>query len=342
MPSDIMELFPHDLRARHHALLIKRRSYGVRGAATPSGYEGSLEPVPAARPGWLGKIWVKGSGLNEAQASRALPNSSMQTQGSLWGLGATVSFLTGIPVLIAAQKHGLDPALAWSAWLATTAGCFALGGGPLASWAFRSVSDKPLVESELELLSEKAETDLERTFLSLVRDAIRTNLPDPPATEVRRSIAALGEALDSLPEVAPSAVDPAALRAEADGIDALSLAETDRVTSDSHSRRADALRRRAESAERTTLAGKRTVALKAEIRAQMEALREGLAALGADNASAALADLASLAESVRTVAAEAVSALDAEAEIAGISPIIGGQGVIPATEETPMRQTLGR
>ena len=337
-----MELFPHDLRARHHALLIKRRSYGVRGAGTPSGYEGSLEPVPAAKPGWLGKIWSKGSKLTEAQASRALPNSSMGTQGSLWGVGASGSFLIGMPLLIAAQKSGMDPALAWSAWMAATAGCFALGGGLLARFAFRSVSDKPLVESELELLTEKAETDLEKTFLSLVRDAIRTSLPDPPASEVRKSIAALGEALDSLPEVAPSAVDPAALRAEAEGIDALSLAEADRVTSDSYSRRADALRRRAESAERTSLAGKRTAALKAEIQAQMEALREGLAALGADGATTALADLASLAESVRRVAAEAVSALDAETEIEKISPKPGNGGAEIATEETPVRQTLGR
>lgn len=334
-----MELFPDDLRARHHAILIKRRSYGVRGSTTPAGYEGSLEPVAPEKPGLLGKIWAKGSKLTEAQAARALPNSSMGTQGSLWGVGLTASFLFGLPLLIAANKHGLAPALAWGEWLAATAGGFALGGGPLATWAFRSVSDKPLVESELELLAEKAETDLERTFLSLVRDAIRTGLPDPPATQVRRSIAALGEALDSLPEVSPSAVDPAALRAEADGIDALSLAETDRVTSDSHSRRADALRRRAESAERTTLAGKRTVALKAEIQAQMEALREGLAALSADGATTALADLASLAESVRTVAAEAVSAIDAEAEIERISP---KPVVTLATEETPARQTLGR
>lgn len=337
-----MELFPHDLRARHHALLIKRRSYGVRGSATPQGYEGSLEPAPAAPPGWLGKVWAKGSGLTEAQASRALPNSSMGTQGSLWGFGATASFLFGLPLLIAANKSGLDPALAWSAWLAATTGAFALGGGPLARWALRSVSDKPLVEGELELLVEKAESELEKSYLALVRDAIRTNLPDPPATEVRKSIAALGEALDSLPEVGPSSVDPEALRAEAEGIETLALAETDRVTSDSQSRRAEALRRRAASAERTALAGKRTAALKAEIAAQMEALREGLAALSADTASTALADLSDLAESVRRVAAEAVSALDAEAEIAQISPVIGGKGVIPATEETPARQTLGR
>ena len=334
-----MDLFPQDLRARHHALIVKRRSWGVRGSATPAGYEASLEAAPPAAPGWLGRIWVRGTGLTEAQAARALPNASMGTQGSLWGFGTSGSFLIGIPLLIASHKSGLDPALAWSAWLAASAGCFALGGGPLARWSLRSVIDKPLAESELELLAEKAESELEKTFLSLVRDAIRTPLPDPPATEVRESIAALGEALDSLPDVSPAAVDPEALRAEAEGIEALAVAETDRVTSDSLARRADALRRRAVSSERTALASKRTAALKAEIAAQMETLREGLAALGADTASSALADLSDLAESVRRVAAEAVSAIDAETEIAGISP---KPVTTSATEETPVRQSLHR
>ncbi len=334
-----MDLFPHDLRAKHHATLIKRRSYGVKGGTTPAGYEGSLEAVPPAPLGWLGRLWTKGSGLTRAQAEQAQPNASMATQGSLWGIGTLGSLLSGLVFLIAANKNGMPPALALATWSAITAGSFGLGGG-LGLAAFRTISRKPLSVIELEALTEKAESALDRAFLSLVRDAIRTNLPDPPASEVRKSIAALGEALDSLPEVGPSAIDPEQLRAEADQIDAQALAETDRITSDSLTRRADALRRRAESAERTALAGKRTAALRAEIQAQMEALREGLAALSVDAAKSSLADLSDLAENVRRVAAEAVGSIDAEAEIERISPRPGGQGAEETTE--PQKVTLGR
>jgi hypothetical protein len=334
-----MNILPHDLRARHHATLIKRRSWGVKGGTTPAGYDGSLEVAPPAPLGWLGRLWAKGGGLTQPQAELAMPNSSMATQGSLWGVGSLGSLLSGLVLLVAAEKNGLPPALAWTTWAAVTTGSFGLGSG-LGLAAFRTLSNKPLGLSELEVLVEKAESELDRTFLSLVRDAIRTNLPDPPASEIRKSISALGEALDSLPEVGPSAVDPDALRAEAEQIDAQAMAETDRVTSDSLTRRADALRRRAESAERTALAGKRTAALRAEIQAQMEALREGLAALSVDAAKSSLADLSDLAENVRRVAAEAVGSIDAEAEIERISPRPGNQGTTEATE--PQKVTLGR
>jgi hypothetical protein len=331
-----MELFPHDLRAQHHATLTKRRSLGVKGGTTPAGYDSMFEVAPPAPLGWLGRLWTKGSGLSEAQAERAQPNASMATQGSLWAVGSLGGLLPGLVLMVAADKGKVPPALAWTIWSAITAGSFGLGAG-LGFLGFRQVSGKPISASELEVLGEKAESELDRAFLALVRDAIRTNLPDPPASEIRKSIAALGEALDSLPEVGPSAVDPELLRAEADQIDAQAMAETDRVTSDSLTRRADALRRRAESAERTALAGKRTAALRAEIQAQMEALREGLAALSVDAAKSSLADLSDLAENVRRVAAEAVGAIDAEAEIERISPRV-------AVEETtePQKVTLRR
>ncbi len=328
-----MDLFPHDLRARHHSQVIYKRATAGYGQGVP------LEPPPP-KLGFLGRIWAHGSGLTEAQAARGNSAAATQTQTATWLTGGLGSFLSGITMLLVCKKTGLDPAVGWATWSAITAGSFALGGGPLGLMTFRTLSSEPLSASELEILTEKAESELDRAFLGLVRDAIRSNLPDPPASEVRKSIAALGEALDSLPEVGPSAIDPEQLRAEADQIDAQALAETDRITSDSLTRRADALRRRADSAERTALAGKRTAALRAEIQAQMEALREGLAALSVDTAKSSLADLSDLAENVRRVAAEAVGSLDAEAEIERISP----RPVVEKVEETtePQKVTLGR
>ncbi|MGC4042382.1 MAG: hypothetical protein QM758_01080 [Armatimonas sp.] len=328
-----MDLFPYDLRARHHTQTVYARAmagYGQPGVSTPA------EPPPP-KLGFLGRIWAKGSGLTEAQAARVNPAASTHTQASTWLTGGLGSFFSGMVFLILCKKSGLDPAIGWASWTAATAGLFALGAGPFAQAAFKDLNRKPLSVSEIDALVEKSEDDLERTFLGLVRDAIRTNLPDPPASEVRKSISALAEALDSLPEVAPSAVDTDNLRAEADSIDAQALAETDRVTSDSFTRRADALRRRAESAERTALAGKRTAALKAEIQAQIEALREGLAALSVDTARSSLADLSHMAENVRRVAAEAVSSIDAENEVDRISP-----RPVVVESETPQQQVLRR
>lgn len=328
-----MDLFPYDLRARHHSQTVYLRSiagYGQPGVSVPA------EPPPP-QLGFLGRIWAKGSGLTDAQAARANPAASTHTQVATWLTGGVGSLFAGLGCLLLSKKAGLDPALGWAAWTAATAGLFALGGGPFAQAAFKDLNRKPMSVSEVDALMEKAENDLERTFLALIRDAIRTNLPDPPASEVRKSIAALAEALDSLPEVAPSAIDADALRAEADAIDAQALAEPDRVTSDSLTRRADALRRRADSAARTVLAGKRTAALKAEIEAQMEALREGLAALSVDTARSSLADLSHLAENIRRVAADAVSSIDAENEVERISP----RPVI-VEEELPPQQVLRR
>jgi hypothetical protein len=230
--------------------------------------------------------------------------------------------------LIAAKKGGVPPELALATWTLVTAGMVGLGLGPGARWAFRNLHEEPLTETEVDILREKTDDSLTRAFLDLVRDAVRQEVSDPPASQVRAGIAALAEAIDRLPEVVREPVDTAALRAEADTLSAQSLDERDRLTADSLERRADALRRRATSAELSALTAKRTHALRAEIQAQIEALREGIVALTPGSQAHEVADLSTLAETVRRVASEATASADARAELAGYPTAV-------ASEETP-------
>ena len=78
-------------------------------------------------------------------------------------------------------------------------------------------------------------------------------------------------------------------------------------------RRADALERRADAHDRSAQYVRRSAALRSEIEAQIEALREGLSAFNAG--MIATGDMAHLSESARRVASEAVSAADAREEV---------------------------
>lgn len=316
-----MKLFPQHLRDRQHATIIRRRTYGLRGKGDYGTNVDSI-PLPAPKIGVLGKIWAKGSGLTEKQAATGLPAASMSTLGIVWSIPSIVG---GIGILISgivlAKRGNIEPLAVTTA---ATAALSYLSAVPWAKMAFKWCYKEPLATGEIEQLleNEQTATELEQAYLRLVRDAVRQTAEISPETEaeVQAAIASLGEAIDRLPTVSVPPVDTVALRHEAELLQADALTNPDRVIGESLERRADALLRRADANDRSGLAVRRTAALRAEIEAQIAALREGIATLGTGygNADTATSEnLQHLSESARRLAAEAVSAASARAELEG-------------------------
>jgi hypothetical protein len=315
-----MKLFPQHLRDRQHATLIRRRSYGLRGKGDYAGTNIDSIPLPEPKIGLLGRLWAKGSGLTEKQAATGLPAASMSTLGTVW---CPPSIVGGLGILISAivlGKHGNIQPLAVTS--AATAILTYLSAVPFAKMAFHWCYKSPLAEGEIEQLleNEQTSTELEQAYLRLVRDAVRQTAEVSPETEaeVQAAIHSLGEAIDRLPVVNVTPVDTAALRSEAAALQTEALTNPDRVIGESLERRADAILRRADANDRSGLAVRRTAALRAEIEAQIAALREGIATLGtgygtADNATSE--NLQHLSESARRLATEAISAASARAEL---------------------------
>lgn len=199
--------------------------------------------------------------------------------------------------------------------------------------SFQSLYKKPLALGEIEGLLDNAnnnDDELDRAFLTLVRDAVRQTVPPDVENGLRQAIAALAGAIDKLPAVIAAPLDTQVLRAEAAALRAQADAEPDRVTSESLERRADALVRRADASEHSVLLVRRTTALRAEILAQIEALREGLTTFYT-GAAGDVAGLTHLADSARRVAGETASVAQARAELDDV----------PAPEMVPLRAGRG-
>lgn len=331
-----MKLFPQHLRDRQHAEIIRRRSYGLRGKGDVAGSNPSSKPLSPPHTGVLGKLWKKNSGLTDEQAATGLPSAAMSTLTTMWSYPTLAAGIGLLASAIVTKKTGHAEAFAITA--ATTAVLSYLSAVPWARAAFRSCYKQPLVEGEIDYLLENEATsasELETSYLRLLRDTVRQKSPVSPKTEtdIQAAITALGEAIDRLPVVSVTTLDAATLRREADTLRTEALHQPDQVISESLERRADAILRRTEANERSALGVSRITVLRAEIEAQIAALREGIAALdvgygSADHATAS--DLASLSDSARRVAVEATSTADAHIEL-GVAP-----SYTPVTQsETP-------
>lgn len=306
-----MKLFPQDLRDRQHSQLVRARAHYSASTTTPLNPNA---PLPEPQLGLLGKFWAKGLGMSDRQAAVGNAVASEWTQGTAWLTSLLGSLLPGMIVAITAKKTGLDPALAWAAFLSSSAAISAAGFGPLAQLAFRSLH-KPIQAVELESLMKDSVDALEVAYLRLVRDAILISVPATAESDIRDAIMALGEAIDRLPLVTIEAIDLAGIRAEALALRETALGEPDRVTAESIERRADALERRARAHEHSALLARRAAALRAEIHAQIETLREGLAGHQLENGLAPTVAFSELSETARRVAQEAASTAGAKAEI---------------------------
>jgi hypothetical protein len=309
-----MQLYPQDLSDNDHARLIQKRAMTASGTA--AAYDPNA-PLPEPKLGKLGRLWAKGLGMTDRQAAVGNANASSWTQGTGWGTAIFGPFLTGLIVLIMAKKHGLDPNIAWASFGAATAGFSAMGFGPFAEAAFRSLH-KPLQVTEVEGLIKETVEELEKAYLALLRDVLLTDVPEKAEADIRAAVEALGEAIEKLPRVRIEPFDTAALRLEAAQLQQQALTEPDRVTADSISRRADALERRAEAHEHSALLAKRAAALRAEILAQIETLREGLAGHQLEDGVGPTVAFAELSDTARRVAQEASAAAEARQELAQV------------------------
>lgn len=334
-----MNLFPQHLRDRQHAEIIRRRSYGLRGKGEAQGYNVSAVALPEPKIGFLGRLWARGSGLTEKQAATGLPAASMSTGSAVWLPPTLVGSLGFIFTGIYAIKHGFMPEPMLGV-MAATALLSYLSSVPWGKAAFQWLYKQPLAEGEIEHLLENdfAASEVEKDYLRLVRDAVRqtADISKESEAEIQEAITALGEAIDRLPTITVTSLDTAALRREAEALRNESRNTSDQVISESLERRADAIVRRADANDRSAVAVRRTTALRAEIEAQIAALREGIASLasgygGSD--AATVANLTQLSESARRVATEAVSAAAARNELdATATPQYTTTAVTPAPE----------
>ncbi len=309
-----MKLYPQDLSDNDHARLIRKRTYAAYASGGSVVNYDPNAPLPEPRLGKLGRLWAKGLGMTDRQAAVGNGAAGETTGATAWLTATLGPLIPGLIVLVMARRHGLDPNIAWASFAAATAGLSALGFGPFAQMAFRSLH-KPLQATEVEGLIKESQDDLQTAYLRLLRDTLLTDVPEKAEADIRAAIAALGEAIEKLPTMRTEPFDTMALRAEAVQLRHQALTESDRVTADSISRRADALERRVQAHEHSALLSKRAAALRAEIQAQIETLREGLAGHQLEDGVGPTVAFAELSETARRVAQEASSAAEARQEL---------------------------
>jgi hypothetical protein len=150
-------------------------------------------------------------------------------------------------------------------------------------------------------------------FLLLVRDA--AGQPSAPETEeaVVTALRAIQKAMERLPAIQVSPLDAAALRDEASTLFEAARREPDPITAGSIERRAQAILHRVTANEQSSLLARRSSALRAEIMAQIQALREGVAALQVNSPD--FTGLGELAQAAQRVATEAAGLAEARAEL---------------------------
>jgi hypothetical protein len=320
-----VHIYPSDLGERWHVALMQRRCH----VSDASGGEPPTD-APAPHLGFWGRLWARGSGLSRERAAATLPTGS--TLNFLWGLFNALGIgFVGLIGSVASAKAQAPPEQILALWTGLTA----LAGsihylGPRDT--FLRLNRDPVKPGEVDQLIERASDDLERAFLVLVRDAVRVHGSRDAEESARAAIQALAEAMRCLPVVSVAAIDTAALRAEAEALRRRAAEETDSITAEALERNARALLVRAQTHEHSALTVRRCEALRGEIRAEIEAVREGLAAqeLPGETAGA----LATLAQAARQVAAEASDFASARDEL---SAALRGGVAKSQPEEVPLR-----
>ena len=306
-----MKIYPQDLRPSLHEEIIRRRANAVTSEQGQGVY---LPPAKEPHTGFLGKFWSQGTDMTPEQAAVGLPAASMQTMGSVWAqliFGALLSFLIAVIVI---KKGSASPEVAMSVAAAVTGLIGYMGAFPLGKATFKGLHQRPVTVSELEALLSKTEIDsVEKSYFTLLRDAIRQDIPKEAERRMRDAITSLGAALDRLPPVVAVPQDTMGLRADAARLMQEARAQTDRILAESLERRAEAVERRATLNERSALYARRQMALRAEVLDQIEALREGVAAF--QTGAADVDCLEALSQSAHRLAAETAAAASARAEV---------------------------
>lgn len=306
-----MRIFPPDLSVRWHAKLLELRAQAMQSHRAGRGRMAHAL-AGSQKLGPLALFWARDAGLEPQRAAAVLPAARSATVPAVfltWWIGGWLSLMGTVILMKAAH---LEPA-AMLAIGPTLAGLVAWLGSAAGSHIFRTMNHRPIHDGEVELLLERESDETDRRFLELLRDSVRQ--PGPPEAEenLRAALRALSEAMERLPVVQMTELDTAALREEAARVLAQAAAESDRITAESLERRARAIVQRAEANESSALLARRSGALRAELEAQIAALREGLAALQVNSPDAV--GFAELAHAARRIATEAAGVTAAREEL---------------------------
>jgi len=316
-----MELVPADLGDNRAVDLFRMRATTQFSPSTRRG--GRLRAALGGKSTVLDRYWGRETGLSEPAATTAIKSVNGQLLGMLGGFGGGWGFGFGMPAfMMATVAHQPIGAAIFGLFSATG---FAVG--VLAPKAMvRKWGTTPLSDNELEELLQTEDDALERSFLLLIREALRhPSLPEAAQKELKEAIRVLGSALDRLP-AAPAETalrDASSLRTEASHLQAQALQEPDRVAAESLERRAEALHRSAAAVEKSSTLFRRNTLLRQELQAQLEALRLELtsSSVGGTDTSG----LAQVAQVARGVAREADALAQARVELeAPVLQSVGG------------------
>jgi hypothetical protein len=338
-----MNLYPQDLRERLHAEVIRRRS----NAGQPVTEDVKEDVTPQL--GRLGRLWSRGLSLTPKQAAVAMPATATTTQSIAWLTQFLSTFLAGFTTMVLAKKGIISSPQSWEG-LALFAGAMAYPSFvALPRAALKSLYKKPVSVAEVEYLLSKAQTDLERSYLGLLRHAILQPVPDEAQDDVRTAILSLGEAVDALPLIDPAQTNTKLLREEAAVLQSQSAIETDTIIAESLENQAEATLRRADAADRSVQYTRRIAALRKEIAAQIAAVQEDLSTF--NSTSGTVIDglsLSHLAEGAQRVATISVNAANARAELDSFSDTVPSTTLpahsipsshsIPTAEEQPVQK----
>lgn len=315
-----MEIFPQNLSRRYYVELVRRRS--AKGMGEPR----VDEPLPKPELKMMGKLWTKGLNLTAEQAALAVPASSLGTKsvaaittlvGTLFvGIGSVALGASSRDALLGFSAFGAGMTAVWS--VGST-----LGGQYILRRAHQALGLK-----ESEELIERCQDDLEKSYLQLVRDAIRVEGSEKSAEKLREALEALGQAIEALPPITIEPQDTSLMHAQATLLREKATTETDSVIAQSLLRQAESVEQRTQSQEKAALLARRTTVLRDEIFAKIAALRDALAAQQSGQLDATA--LATLSQSARDVARESQSAAAAQEELAHYLTV----------EATPAVQTL--
>ncbi len=303
-----MRILPQDLAERWHLELIRRRT--VPGVNT---HAFAAAPPPSGKPlGPLGRFWTAHSPVPPERAAKAL--RSMGQKVFLPVFFAFYAAFFGSMISLGLIKE--QPQLPFGYLLLPLV--WALSGSLLTfvpRRSFRAFHDRPLSPEEIDTLLEKCGDDLEREFLQLVRDAACQPANAETEAAVVTALGAIQKAMERLPAIDLAPLDTAALRAEASTLMEHARQESDSITAASIERRAQAILHRVTANEQSSLLARRSSALRAEIVAQIQALREGVAALQVNSPD--FTGLGELAQAAQRVASEAAGVAEARAELEG-------------------------
>jgi hypothetical protein len=354
-----MELFPRDLGTERYLATLRRRLTPFAGTnngvstltldeAEPNQSRPRFRRVRGRR---LRRYWVKDLNLDDETAEKL--------GGALWRgapginvrVGAIiVSIYLLMPTLIttAAGAPFFIPVLLLMMWALVT---YAILLSPRQT--IKKLHEKAITATEVETMLPNARGRLERSYLGLVLDALRTEVPSVSAqNDIRAALKDLGDTVMRLPADAVPMTDPATLRQQAQEQRAKAQAENDSFVRASLLRQAEGYERRAALSDENVVSARRQTALRREARIQMDALRAVLVAFQ-HTSQADASSVAHLSDAVSRVAqeAQAVSIARRELEEDEIARLFGKplpsdlprQPVVaPAVAPQPQTQAVGQ